>query len=295
MTIEKREQFNKPHGEAFESFNIHPPGRNWSAFDVERPRAKTDAKLFVTSIWNFDGPRGRGYDRTNFAIRRDKVDKTFWYKFSNPYKMDGSGRKTPNTLWVAHWNALNIALSPERSIEIVGFLKDKETGLCSLKNTFICGPSHYRESDGAIWIQIHPQGEVGCGVGVFNREGLFSHVRLAEVQKTFEHQVIESSELDFRKRADRLLLAPKMPETRTVTTTVFVRNPDVVAEVLFRAKGICQKCKKPAPFKRLTNGRPYLEVHHRIRLADHGEDTVENAEALCPNCHRAKHFGKQDS
>lgn len=295
MTIEKREQFNTMHGGAFEFFNAHPPGRGWSAFDVERVRAKKEAKFFVTSIWNFGGPRGRGYERANFAIRRDKSDGTFWYKFSNPYKMDGSGRKTPNTTWLAHWNALNIALSPDRNIEIIGFLKDRETQLCSLTNTFKCGLSHYRESDGAIWIQLHPQGEIGCGVGVFNREGLFSHLFLADIQKTFERQVLDASNLDAEKRAERLRLAPKKPETRAATTTVFIRNPDVVAEVLYRAKGVCQKCGKRAPFTRLANGEPYLEVHHRTRLADGGHDTVENAEALCPNCHRAKHFGIPDA
>ncbi|HXU34436.1 MAG TPA: HNH endonuclease [Thermoanaerobaculia bacterium] len=34
-----------------------------------------------------------------------------------------------------------------------------------------------------------------------------------------------------------------------------------------------------------------MEVHHRIRLAYGGEDTVENAVALCPNCHREAHHG----
>ncbi|WP_342542729.1 HNH endonuclease signature motif containing protein [Paenisporosarcina sp. FSL H8-0542] len=36
---------------------------------------------------------------------------------------------------------------------------------------------------------------------------------------------------------------------------------------------------------------PYLEVHHIKRLADNGEDSVENAIAVCPNCHRELHFG----
>ncbi|WP_414449152.1 HNH endonuclease [Burkholderia sp. 22PA0099] len=49
-------------------------------------------------------------------------------------------------------------------------------------------------------------------------------------------------------------------------------------------------CERPAPFRR-PNGSPYLEVHHRVRLADGGDDTVENAIALCPNCHREHHFG----
>jgi 5-methylcytosine-specific restriction protein A len=37
-----------------------------------------------------------------------------------------------------------------------------------------------------------------------------------------------------------------------------------------------------------------LEVHHKIRLADGGFDTVENAIAVCPNCHRQCHHGRSD-
>ena len=35
---------------------------------------------------------------------------------------------------------------------------------------------------------------------------------------------------------------------------------------------------------------PYLEVRHKVRLVDNGEDTVENAIAIGPNCHREAHY-----
>jgi hypothetical protein len=40
------------------------------------------------------------------------------------------------------------------------------------------------------------------------------------------------------------------------------------------------------------DGSPFLETHHLIRLADGGPDTVENAVAVCPNCHRRLHYGR---
>ncbi|EDT04242.1 HNH endonuclease [Burkholderia ambifaria IOP40-10] len=104
-----------------------------------------------------------------------------------------------------------------------------------------------------------------------------------------------------RSRADtpairrrRLTTAEKIPKKVQVVTQVYVRNPDVVADVLERAKGACERCTKPAPFVRRRGDAPYLEVHHRKQLADGGEDTVENAIALCPNCHREMHYGKLD-
>ncbi|MCG5076253.1 HNH endonuclease [Paraburkholderia sp. RG36] len=32
-------------------------------------------------------------------------------------------------------------------------------------------------------------------------------------------------------------------------------------------------------------------MHHPIRLADGGDNTFENAIAVCPNRHRERHFG----
>ncbi|MCF5216690.1 HNH endonuclease, partial [Pseudomonas syringae] len=54
---------------------------------------------------------------------------------------------------------------------------------------------------------------------------------------------------------------------------------------------VCSLCNQKAPFKRKKDQSPYLEVHHRKRLADGGEDTVANAIAVCPNCHRKAHHG----
>jgi len=110
-------------------------------------------------------------------------------------------------------------------------------------------------------------------------------------RRTFDARVAASSaSLDSARRA-RLALASRRPEKRSQVVEVFTRNPDVVAEVLHRARGRCEACGLPAPFVRAVDGSPYLEIHHRVRLADGGEDTVENALACCPNCHRAAHFG----
>lgn len=99
---------------------------------------------------------------------------------------------------------------------------------------------------------------------------------------------------DYARKA-RLAAAPKKPESQRVTTTVYKRNPDVIAEVLWRAQGVCEMCFSAAPFISASKGTPYLEVHHRVPLAEDGDDTVENAIALCPNCHRKEHFGVKAS
>lgn len=108
---------------------------------------------------------------------------------------------------------------------------------------------------------------------------------------TFDEKVNKSLKDNVNERRKRLKLAPTKPQTSIVSKTEFIRNPDVVAEVLYLAKGVCQQCKQTAPFIRASSGTPYLEVHHKQPLAKGGDDTVENAIALCPNCHRQMHFG----
>lgn len=105
-------------------------------------------------------------------------------------------------------------------------------------------------------------------------------------------QAVRSAELDSAElRRARLRDAAPIPQKLKVTAVSYRRNPDVIVEVLRRANGICDHCKKPAPFIRSKDGTPYLEVHHWKPLADGGEDTLENAGAVCPNCHRELHYG----
>ena len=90
----------------------------------------------------------------------------------------------------------------------------------------------------------------------------------------------------------RLAVAPIYPNRVQTISSDFKRNADVIAFVLKRAKGKCELCGSDAPFFKASNGSPYLEVHHWIKLSEGGEDTVENAGALCPNCHKQAHFGQ---
>lgn len=104
-------------------------------------------------------------------------------------------------------------------------------------------------------------------------------------------KVAELSMLSDEELRTRLKSAPALPQRRMVLSLDFIRNAAVIVAVLRRADGTCESCLKQAPFMKRSDGSPYLEVHHRVRLADGGPDTVENAMALCPNCHRRAHHG----
>jgi predicted HNH restriction endonuclease len=126
---------------------------------------------------------------------------------------------------------------------------------------------------------------------IFN--GQINEIDQKTLEQTFQRELKLSSNDTKERRQQRLLQATKKPVSTFAQTKVFLRNADVVIEVLERANGHCEYCNKPAPFSKDTDGQGYLEVHHIIPLADNGEDTVNNAVALCANCHRQAHYGKK--
>ena len=78
------------------------------------------------------------------------------------------------------------------------------------------------------------------------------------------------------------------PTTVSATNTRFVRSPSVVAWVRQAASGNCEACGCEAPFQ--SGGEPFLEVHHVVPLGEGGWDHIDNAVAICPNCHRRCHY-----
>lgn len=120
---------------------------------------------------------------------------------------------------------------------------------------------------------------------------------LAEVSPSeFEQYLPTTDETKAKRRAASILRYQKLskpqgntsPKTNTSASVQFERSPAVRAFVLQEADGTCELCEKPAPFLD-EEGFPFLEVHHVLPLGLGGPDTVENAAALCPNCHRELH------
>lgn len=282
--------FDTPHNEAFRTLGALEPGQQWSAFDVPRDDArKGKASVFVSTIWNFHSTLDKKGHRTptERAIAQDITDGSYWYRVSKPPA--GATRKT----WVAHWNGLELSLA--NNIPIVGVLKDVHTSRCSIRNVFDCVSARSQADGSAIWLELRPRADVGCEVRRIDVRQItmpaLTATTLAQATAQFDEAIHEALQRSSTERRARLAVASRLPKRIEVTTTVFERNADVVAEVLLRAQGKCESCANAAPFMRRSDGSPYLEVHHRTRLADGGEDTVENALALCPNCHRGAHYG----
>ena len=80
----------------------------------------------------------------------------------------------------------------------------------------------------------------------------------------------------------------KKAVSKEVKTIYRERNQYISEYTKERAKGICDLCGEEAPFKD-KNGKPYLETHHVVTLANEGPDAIYNTVAICPNCHRKIH------
>jgi len=86
--------------------------------------------------------------------------------------------------------------------------------------------------------------------------------------------------------------AHRTPSKRQATGAQYIRDEAVAVYVKQAANGFCDLCNNEAPFTDKA-GRPFLENHHVIPLAEGGDDTISNAVALCPNCHRKMHSLKR--
>jgi 5-methylcytosine-specific restriction protein A len=145
------------------------------------------------------------------------------------------------------------------------------------------------------WIAGYlPARNIGSAV----KERMFAVLRLSGIDSlsayvpTSEEKALEEKVTLLRsQQLGKIPRGSERPGVVVSAATTYVRDPAVKAWVLQVANGVCEGCDRPAPFVG-QDGFPYLEVHHVMPLSSHGSDTVSNAAALCPNCHRRCHFSR---
>lgn len=141
---------------------------------------------------------------------------------------------------------------------------------------------------GRRWLNgLKPAEHVGVNVSRIIEELISEHEGTFNAPKVAFHEQIAA----LRRSPDLQVPAGvERPEQQRQASTIYSRNPSVVAWVLNNSRGKCEVCHSEAPFTKV-NGDFYLEVHHLLRLADGGSDRITNAVAACPNCHRELHYG----
>jgi len=115
----------------------------------------------------------------------------------------------------------------------------------------------------------------------------------ADVRGAYEETAVSLNErLELDELIKRAMQAEPKPDTHTTSTTVYNRDPSVVALARYRSDHTCEMPE--CDYKGFTknNGKLYIETHHIIPRSEGGEDTVFNVAAVCPNCHKALHFAE---
>ncbi|MBR2660868.1 MAG: HNH endonuclease [Clostridia bacterium] len=120
-------------------------------------------------------------------------------------------------------------------------------------------------------------------------EETYPQILAAETVKMEEIEEQEAAKLSVEELLIRARNSRSGPaDTYTSTSQQRRRNPLLQLAAKARANGVCQLCGATLGFKD-KQGRPYLEAHHIVPLAEDGPDELSNMVALCPNCHRKMH------
>lgn len=120
---------------------------------------------------------------------------------------------------------------------------------------------------------------------------VITDMEVTEQSETYQTKSDSSLNLEqLRKRAYEASNSNEGSAGKEAKTIYRKRSQAVKDYVLARAKGICECCRLPAPFKRI-DGSDYLEPHHTRRLSDGGPDHPKWVGGICPNCHRQIHCG----
>ena len=92
--------------------------------------------------------------------------------------------------------------------------------------------------------------------------------------------------------------ATREQRKRKVTTKSgrYLTNTSLAEKARSNGDYHCAICSGHETFKRMADGKPYVEVHHLIPMRaqesfDNSLDVLSNLICLCPNCHRKIHYG----
>jgi 5-methylcytosine-specific restriction protein A len=119
-----------------------------------------------------------------------------------------------------------------------------------------------------------------------NKDFYSSQEEFEKIEKNQEGKLKKQDKQSVYESAKRASNQTKKKSTATVQ--VYYRDPIISTHVKNRAHGRCDLCGEYAAFND-RNGNPYLECHHVEWLSHGGRDSIENAVALDPTCHRKMH------
>ncbi len=181
---------------------------------------------------------------------------------------------------------VSTAPAPQSALSIIAVVDYSSSRMPSPSQVLIgkpptqCAANTLRQFGSRVRLRSTPAGHYPPGACTASQ---------AILRPVAENQTLRRSARSCKRKVSRLShqafqIRSKSPRLRCPTFEI----PKIRAWVAELAKGICEGCGQKAPFE--VDGLPFLEVHHVKHLAQQGSDSITNAVALCPNCHRRCHF-----
>lgn len=243
---------------------------------------------------------------TNFRLKNDEAVRlnALWRRAKVPW----SYADTVAGLW-AYWKTLSINLSrkPDAPITIAALrtgrvvkgMYNRVLNFRSLDETDNrAGLSSASLMDKHVWGQFFDPISKSLRGPEIEREyrrlwpeGLMPVPEKPSVEKAAELLCDESLDTLLTRYLRKHAGNEERPRTYLATTSVFDRDPEVVAIARVRADGRCELpgCSH-ALFLR-EDGLKFVEVHHIVPLSEGGRDHPDNVACLCPSHHREAHHG----
>lgn len=131
-----------------------------------------------------------------------------------------------------------------------------------------------------------------AAIDVYADQRAESEVFGAEVEKLLNRSLASLMTAYNRQRQQPKARSDGKPKTRTGRTTLYDRNPLVVAIAKMRAGSQCEVADCAHDLFIDVADQPYCEIHHINPLSEGGADEIENVVCVCPAHHREAHFGK---
>lgn len=186
----------------------------------------------------------------------------------------GSGQNGDQDINDKQNRVLNI--SNELSIKVYLFESYQIGKYIYQGEVYLSSSSYYEEQKGRL-VCIFPLSQITQ----LDQENYIYEKLTPEIERQKEQQIYKLPDDVIYNQAKKVA----QQKRHSSESNPFIRNRFVAIHVKKRAEGYCDLCNKSAPFND-RNGYPYLECHHVEWLSKGGEDSIDNALALDPNCHR---------
>lgn len=132
---------------------------------------------------------------------------------------------------------------------------------------------------------------------LLNNDGLYYETNDDEIEFI---ESVNNSKMAVFEENNELLILSKKPIIDLKGRRRWPRSSNVAVEALNRSLRQCEVNANHQTFVSKASGENFMEAHHLIPMNKQADfeytlDQIANVKSLCPNCHRAIHYGDDNT